>query len=1661
MNRFWDKIILPIIQSIEANYIVEVGSDTGLNTMNILDYCKDNNAHMTAIDPFPKFDIQEFKKKYGNRFEIYEELSLEVLPRLKNYDAILLDGDHNWYTVYNELKTIADSFEGKKFPVVFLHDISWPYGRRDLYYNPKDIPADYRQPYKKLGIHPAEPNLQAHNGLNSSFNNSIYENNPKNGVLTAIEDFIDESELDFSFEVLNAYFGLGILFPKNEELNETIQSIIKDADFLNILEKERISLALNQGKSVRENNSLKKRLNLKEKQLKRKNSQINLLETQLKEKELEVFEQRSMNQELLCKLDYITGKNRPLKQKIISKFPFAYIIANIPKTGFKQAFTNIKGYNAIKSQGLLDLGYYLKNNDDVKLSGMDPVLNYIYYGFREGRKPNPLFDGDYYLKSNSDVEKLNMNPLIHYSLYGIKEGRKTTPLIHSSLNQNSGKLKKNLKKIKIDIVICVHNALKDVKICIDSIIKKTNLKYRVILINDGSDDETSSYLKKISNNQENFVLLEHDVSQGYTKSANSGMKLSKADYVILLNSDTVVSTNWLENIIICGESDPEIGLIGPLSNAATYQSIPKVKTSKGDWYINKLPKNYSIDDMANIIQKISNKSYPSVPALNGFCMTIKRSVIDSIGYLDEKNFPIGYGEETDYCLRAINSNFKCVIADNTYIFHSKSKSFGHEKRASFSKNSWNVLKNKHGSKRLSNTLKELEEDEILSKIRYDLSKYLDKKGISKDYENESIGKISDLAQIFLIDESNDIEKISKTINSIENIDEKLSTTILCSESCKYVPINKNFEINHYKKSSEIIDKLNFLIGETKAEFLLFVYSGNELKYSAIQSLKENISELNRGKIAAIVLDDCVIDNDKKFPRFKTGFSPEYYLENDYIGNSIWIMRSNLIDIGGFNPEYVKSYIKDAIIRLWETENEIIKNDVLGLNVPVKNLYQSFEEQKSLLKNILDRRQNPYVLEKKGEFLRPKYDTDDSFASIIIPFKDQAQVTEKCVDSILKLTDYDNYEIILVNNNSIEENTKQYLDSLKDKKIRILNYLEPFNYSKMNNFAVRHALGNVIVFLNNDTEVINPLWLTELIGDAIQNSIGAVGGLLYYPDKTIQHAGVVIGLNGLAGHLFAGKKESELPSEWKKCRRNVSAVTGACMGIKKDTFEKIGGFNEDFDITGSDVEICLRLIENGYRNIINPEVKLFHYEKKTRSKISVRDKDIRMSIIAYKPYLENGDPYFNKNLSLNSSDLTINKEEYPIYQEFLDKYYAEKSKHMKKLSRVLNSNNKTSNLNSEVLKYDVSPLELEKNQELMARFKRNPNLELNTVLWFIPFFDHVYRGGIYTIFRTAQYLSIKAGTKNIIVLYGKGKLNLDNVENELLDAFPEMNFEVLNLNEYENETDLPNSDAAFCTLWTSAYHLVKYNNCRAKFYFNQDFEPLFYSASSIYGLIEQTYRFGFIGIANTMGVKKAHSKYNKWVTHFTPAIDKKTFYPDENRKNDKFRVVFYGRPNNPRNGFELGIESLKLVKSYFGDKVDIISVGGEFDESEYGLEGILRNEGLLPTINDVAKLYRNCDVGLVFMFTPHPSYQPLEYMASGCATVTNINESNLWLLRDKENAILTEPNITSVANNIINLLENEGLRNTIIKNGIDTVSSTTWEVELDNLYQFIINPVKME
>ncbi len=361
--------------------------------------------------------------------------------------------------------------------------------------------------------------------------------------------------------------------------------------------------------------------------------------------------------------------------------------------------------------------------------------------------------------------------------------------------------------------------------------------------------------------------------------------------------------------------------------------------------------------------------------------------------------------------------------------------------------------------------------------------------------------------------------------------------------------------------------------------------------------------------------------------------------------------------------------------------------------------------------------------------------------------------------------------------------------------------------------------------------------------------------------------------------------------------------------------------------------------------------------------------------------------------------------------------------------------------------DATEQELINNQKAIARGASHP-VENHVITWFLPPVAHALKGGVRTVFMLAQNMSENWGTLNHFVIYSYSGRNLETAElcHSLSKFFPNLRF---TMNVFRKGVDdivtVPASNAAFCTLWTTAYLLLKYNQTSRKFYLMQDYEPSFYQAGNIYGVIEQTYRFGFSCISNTEGVGNKYRQYSDDITVFTPGVDQSIFYPDESKNSigTPARIVFYGRPGNLRNCFLLGMQTLIAVKRKMGGAVEIISVGEEWDVKDFKVDGIVENRGLLASMEEVAELYRCSDIGLVFMITPHPSYQPLEYMASGCITATNINESNQWLLNDK-NALLLEPLAEVAAQRIHALLKDESKWQQKRKAALETIQELNWE-----------------
>ncbi|HYD82931.1 MAG TPA: glycosyltransferase family 2 protein, partial [Opitutus sp.] len=274
-------------------------------------------------------------------------------------------------------------------------------------------------------------------------------------------------------------------------------------------------------------------------------------------------------------------------------------------------------------------------------------------------------------------------------------------------------------------------------------------------------------------------------------------------------------------------------------------------------------------------------------------------------------------------------------------------------------------------------------------------------------------------------------------------------------------------------------------------------------------------------------------------------------------------------------------------------------------------------------------------------------------SIIIPTKNGENLLRLAIGSILAKTTYPKFEVIVVDNRSDDAGALAYFDELRRTGVRVLRYDEPFNFSAINNFAVRAAEGSILAFLNNDLEVLTPDWLDEMVSHAIRPEIGCVGAMLYYPNDTIQHAGAVLGLtgpagkDGVAGHAFkCFPRGAEGQRNRLRLVQNYSAVTAACLVIRREIFDTVGGYNErDLAVAFNDIDFCLRVLKAGYRNLWTPFAEFYHHESASRGledtpeKIARFQRETAYMRRMWAPLLDN-DPAYNPNLSLQHEDFSL-------------------------------------------------------------------------------------------------------------------------------------------------------------------------------------------------------------------------------------------------------------------------------------------------------------------------------------------------------------------------------------------------------------------------------------
>lgn len=430
--------------------------------------------------------------------------------------------------------------------------------------------------------------------------------------------------------------------------------------------------------------------------------------------------------------------------------------------------------------------------------------------------------------------------------------------------------------------------------------------------------------------------------------------------------------------------------------------------------------------------------------------------------------------------------------------------------------------------------------------------------------------------------------------------------------------------------------------------------------NALYEIAKAVNEHPDAEVIYTDEDKVTTDLKEHFqPHLKPDFNLDLLRSNNYICHFFVASRDLIKRVGGFRPEFNGAQDYDLILRCTEQAKQIMHipkilyhwrvHKASTADNPASKMY-AFDAGKRAIEEHLVRCRTKGTVQHTKDlgFYRVKYEVcGEPLVSIIIPNKDQSEALKKCLDSIREKTSYRNYEIIIVENNSEEPETFAFYKKIAGEKIKIVTWEGEFNYSAINNFGVRHARGDYLLLLNNDVEIINGDWLTEMLSHCQRKEVGIVGAKLYYPDNTIQHAGIIIGIGGVAGSVFVGLPRAFSGYLHKaSIQLDLSAVTAACMLVKRSVFEQVGGLEEKLKVAFNDVDFCLRVREKGYLVVYDPYAEMYHYESKTRGAEDTKEKIRRFQTeIEYMRshwigLLKKGDPYYNCNLSLTKWDYSL-------------------------------------------------------------------------------------------------------------------------------------------------------------------------------------------------------------------------------------------------------------------------------------------------------------------------------------------------------------------------------------------------------------------------------------
>lgn len=624
MYRFWESIIKPCFEIIDAKVIVEIGAQNGYQTKKLIEYAKDCGGLVMSIDPFPLFDYKALEKEYASNFKLYEDLSIPALPNLQSYDAILIDGDHNWYTVYTELNLVKKA--GEKFPLVLLHDVSWPYARRDLYYNPDNIPKEHRLPYARKGLVYGQKELAEKGGINAHLFNAIDEGTPHNGVLTAVDDFIAENP-NLSFYMLDCISGLGIICEKN--VFDTIISHIESPDTLKKLihatEEQRLKEFIGRSTVLNNYENLKEHYSKSGESHKR---EINKLSDTIKSYVTEIENLKADN----AQLSQMLNSSKRWANELETSYRFRagsemFDALSSPKKMVKLPLSLVRL-----------LRQYKRGNTAQTTAASVPA------------KPEKYIKPYHY----------GRDELIKYA---------SDRLISKKVSLDFEPL--------VSIIIISRNGLENLKILFDSFANVSFYKnFEIIYVDNASTDKSIEFIEKQKSNY-SITIIKNSENLSFSAANNIGAKSAKGEYLLFLNNDIEVTENWLDEMLLAAQSE-KCGAVGA---KLIYPIIPENTINKGKSYLVQhkgicfsdcdfdgahFIRPYNMGNCDDPID-IHDNDVEERSVVTAACLLVSKSAFEEVGSFDE-SYIYGY-EDVDLCLKLHRKGYRNYCSCTSILFH--------------------------------------------------------------------------------------------------------------------------------------------------------------------------------------------------------------------------------------------------------------------------------------------------------------------------------------------------------------------------------------------------------------------------------------------------------------------------------------------------------------------------------------------------------------------------------------------------------------------------------------------------------------------------------------------------------------------------------------------------------------------------------------------------------------------------------------------------------------------------------------------------------------------------------------------------------------------------------------------------------------------------------